>query len=86
VHDSDALLPVIAQPLVEQDVLLLCNIRGVTYPEGLGLVEHLVLNSLLLDLLGLLLIVLVLVSLLFLGSSHLIFDLLLGAVSVNVMT
>ena len=68
------LFPVVGQALVERGVLLLGDIRGVTRPDWLGLVELLVLNGLLLDLLGLLLLLLVLVDLLDLGLLLVVLD------------
>ena len=55
------LLPVVSQALVERSVLLRGNLRRVARPDGLRLVELLVLNGLLLDLLGLLLLILLLI-------------------------
>lgn len=59
--DSEVVLPVVRQALVERAVLLLSDLGGVARPDGLGLVELLVLNGRLLDLLGLLLLLLLLV-------------------------
>jgi hypothetical protein len=72
-------LPVVGQRLVERTVLLLGDIAGVASPDGLGLVELLVDNLLLLDLLGLLLVlILVLIDLFDLGlfAVFVILDLL----------
>lgn len=52
--DSEVLLPVVGQALVEGGVLLLGDLLRVTRPDGLRLVELLVLDLLLLDLLRLL--------------------------------
>ena len=54
-------LPVVRQTLVEGGVLLLSDLRGVTRPDRLRLVELLVLNGRLLDLLSLLLLLLLLI-------------------------
>ena len=54
VLDSEVLLPVVGQALVEGSVLLLGDLLRVTRPDGLRLVELLVLDLLLLDLLRLL--------------------------------
>ena len=70
------LLPVVRQALVERGVLLGSDVRGVTGPDGLCLVELLVLDGLLLDLLGLLLLLFVLVD---------FFDLRLLAVLVRLL-
>lgn len=72
VLDSEVVLPVVGERLVEGTVLLLGDVGGVTSPERLGLVELLVLDSLLLDLLGLLLLLLILVDFLDLGLVLLI--------------
>ena len=60
--DSQVVFPIVGQALVEGRVLLWSDITGVASPERLGLVELLVLNSLLLDFLGLLLLLLILVD------------------------
>ena len=60
-------LPVVAEPLLERAILPRGDVGGVASPDGLGLVEFLVLDSLLLDRLGLLLLVLLIVDLLDLG-------------------
>ena len=73
--DGEVVLPIVGQALVERSVLLLGDLRGVARPDGLRLVELLVLDGLLLDLLGLLLLVLLVVDLLDLG---LLLVLLLG--------
>ena len=66
--DGEVVLPIVGQALVERSVLLLGDLRGVARPDGLRLVELLVLNLLLLDLLGLLLLLfLLLIDLLNLG-------------------
>ena len=65
--DSEVVLPIVSQALVERPVLLVRDVRGVASPDGLGLVELLVLDSLLLDLLGLLWLVLLVLDLLNLG-------------------
>jgi hypothetical protein len=68
VLNGEVLLPVVGQALVERGVLLSSDVRGVTSPDGLRLVELLVFNSLFLDLLGLLiLLVLLIVDFLNLG-------------------
>ena len=59
--DGEVVLPVVSQALVESGILLLGDLGGVASPDGLRLVELLVLNRLLLDLLGLLLLLLFLV-------------------------
>ena len=59
--DGKVLLPVVRQALVERSVLLSSDFRGVAGPDGLGLVQLLVLDGLLLDLLGLLLLFLLLI-------------------------
>ena len=56
VLDSQVVLPVIGQALVERPVLFWLDVVGVTGPDGLRLVELFVLNLLLLDLLLLLLV------------------------------
>ena len=56
--DSEVFFPVVRQALVEGTIFLLCDIRRVTRPDRLRLVEFLVLNLLLLDLLGLFLLLL----------------------------
>ena len=61
VLDSKVVLPVVRQALVEVGVLLLGDVLRVARPDGLGLVELLVLNLLLLDLLGLLVLLLLLI-------------------------
>ena len=61
VLDGEVILPVVGQALVERSVLVGGDVGGVTRPDGLGLVELLVLHLLLLDLLRLLLLGLVLV-------------------------
>ena len=62
VFDGKMVLPVVGQALVEGRVLLWSDITRVASPERLGLVELLVLNGLLLDLLGLLLLLFILVN------------------------
>ena len=54
VLDGKVLLPVVGQALVESSVLLLGDLLRVTRPDGLRLVELLVLDLLLLNLLRLL--------------------------------
>ena len=76
VLDGKVLLPVVGQALVEGGVLLGGDLGGVARPDGLGLVELLVLDGLLLDLLGLFLLLLLLVLNLF--DLRLIFRLLLS--------
>merc|ERR1712137_1087573 len=61
VLDGKVVLPVVAKRLVECTVLLLGDLSGVASPDGLGLVELLLLDLALLDLLGLLLVILLLV-------------------------
>ena len=51
----EVVLPVVGERLVERRVFLLRDVRRVARPEGLGLVELLLLGRRLLDLLGLLL-------------------------------
>ena len=48
--------PVVRQTFVERTILLGRDVRRVARPDGLGLVKLLVLDGLLLDLLGLLLL------------------------------
>ena len=60
--DSKMLFPIVGKALVERGVLLWSDFTGVASPERLGLVELLVLNGLLLDLLGLLLLLFILVN------------------------
>ena len=67
VLDSKVLLPVVRQALVERSVLLRRDILRIARPDGLRLVQLLILDSLLLDLLRLLLLVLLVVDLLNLG-------------------
>ena len=77
--DGKVVLPVVRQALVEGGVLLLGDVLRVARPDGLGLVELLVLNLLLLDLLGLLvLLLLLIVDLLDLGLVFALLLLLLG--------
>merc|ERR1719506_301282 len=64
VLDSEVILPVVANVLVEGGVLLLGDLLGVTHPERLLFVHKLPLVGHLLDLLSLLLLLLVLVNLL----------------------
>jgi hypothetical protein len=82
VLDGKVVLPVVGERLVERRVLLGGDVLGVSSPEGLGLVELLVLNSNLLNLLGLLLLGLVLVldllNLVLLLDLLLLFDVLRG--------
>ena len=59
--DSEVILPVVGQALVERSILLLGDLGGVARPDGLRLVELLGRHLLLLDLLRLLLLGLVLV-------------------------
>ena len=59
--DGEVLFPVIGQALVERAILVSSDILGVPRPDGLCLVELLVLNFNLLDLLLLLRLVLVVV-------------------------
>ena len=61
VLDGGVVLPMIGERLVKGAVLILGDVCGVARPDGLGLVELLVLGGLLLDLLGLLGLVLVLI-------------------------
>ncbi|KUI71639.1 hypothetical protein VM1G_11779 [Cytospora mali] len=60
VLDSKVVLPVVRQGLVEGSILLLVDVGGVASPDGLLLVELLLLDCRLLDLLGLLLLLLLL--------------------------
>lgn len=60
------ILPVVGETLVEFTVLLVCDVVRVPGPDGLGLVQLLLVNVLLLDLLRLLLVLGVLV---FLGAN-----------------
>lgn len=87
VLDGEMFLPVVGQTFVERAVLLGGNLGGVARPDRLGLVELLVLNGLLLNLLGLLLLVLFIVDLfdfglflvlLLLDGFFLVLDLLFG--------
>ncbi|KAI6776272.1 hypothetical protein HG530_000217 [Fusarium avenaceum] len=90
VLDSKVVLPIVGERLVEGSVLLLVDVLGVASPDGLLLVELLLLDLSLLDLLGLgLLLLLLVIDLLDLGllvitllgdllSGLLIRDLLLG--------
>ena len=84
VLDGEVLLPVVRQALVEGGVLLLGDLLGVARPDGLSLVELLVLNGLLLDLLRLLGLFLLLVDFLDLGLLVVLL-LLLGIVILNVL-
>ena len=59
--DTEVVLPVVGEGLVEGGVLLSGDISGVAGPDGLGLVKLLLLNLGLLDGLGLLLLLLLLV-------------------------
>ena len=63
VLDGEVVFPVVAETLVERSVLFGSDVAGVAGPDGLHLVELLVLNCLLLDLLGLLLLLFILVNL-----------------------
>jgi len=63
VLDSEVVLPVVGERLVEGGVLLLGDVGRVASPDGLGLVELLLLDLGLLDLLGLLLLLLLLLLL-----------------------
>ena len=73
VLDGQVVLPVVGERLVEGGVLLLGDVGGVASPDGLGLVQLLLLDLALLDGLGLLLLLLlVLVDLLDLGLLLLI--------------
>ncbi len=54
--DSQVILPVVGQTLVKLAVLLICDVVGVPGPDGLGLVQLLLVDVLLLDLLCLLLV------------------------------
>ena len=60
--DSQVVFPIVGQALIEGRVLLWSDITRVASPERLGLVQLLVLNGLLLDLLGLLLLLFILVN------------------------
>ena len=62
VLDSQVVFPIVGQALIEGRVLLGSDITRVASPERLGLVQLLVLNGLLLDLLGLLLLLFILVN------------------------
>ena len=75
VLDGKVVLPVVRQALVEGGVLLLGDVLRVARPDGLCLVQLLILDGLLLDLLRLLFLVLLLVNLFDLG---LIFRLLIS--------
>jgi hypothetical protein len=66
VLDSEVVLPVVGQALVEGGVVLSADIGGIASPDGLGLVKLFVGRLLLFDLL----------SLLLLGLVFLIFDFL----------
>lgn len=61
--DGKVVFPVVGETLVEGTVLLGRDVRGVTRPDGLRLVELLVGGLLLLDLLGLLVLGLVILVL-----------------------
>ena len=77
-------LPVVAEALVEGTIFLRSDVAGVAGPEGLGLVELLILNSLLLNgllLLGLLFL-LIFVDFLNLG---LLLVFLLGLLFLNLL-
>ncbi|KAG2005182.1 hypothetical protein GB937_009016 [Aspergillus fischeri] len=79
VLDSEMVLPVVGEGLVEGGILLLGDVGRVASPDGLGLVELLLLDLALLDSLGLLLLLLLLlllVDLLDLGLLLLILFLL----------
>lgn len=78
--DTQVVLPVVGEGLVEGGVLLGGDVSGVASPDGLGLVELLLLDLGLLDGLGLLLLLLlILIDLLDLGLLLLV--LLLGLLS-----
>ena len=82
--DGEVFLPVVGQALVERCILLLSNLGGVASPDGLRLVELLILNSLLLNsllLLGLLFL-LIFVDFLNLG---LLLVFLLGLLLLNLL-
>ena len=89
--DSEVLLPVVSQALVEGGVLLLGDLLRVTRPDGLRLVELLILDLLLLDLLCLLGLLLVidlldlglLFTLIFLRLCLIILDLLQWAATLT---
>ena len=84
VLDCEVILPVVAEALVEGTIFLRGDVAGVTGPEGLGLVELLILNSLLLNgllLLGLLFL-LIFVDFLNLG---LLLVFLLGLLFLNLL-
>ena len=84
VFDGKVVLPVIRQALIESSILLGSDIGGVTSPDGLRLVELLVLDLLLLNLLRLLGLLLVidlldlglLLALVLLGLCLIVLDLL----------
>ena len=67
VLDRKMVFPLVGQTLVERALFFGSDVGGIAGPDGLGLVELLVLDRLLLDLLRLLLLVLVLVNFLDLG-------------------
>lgn len=56
--DSKVILPIVGERLIKGSVLLAVDVGGVTSPDGLGLIEFLLLLLELLDLLGLLLLLL----------------------------
>lgn len=77
VLDSEVLLPIVGQALVECTVFLWGDVGGVASPEGLGLVELLVGDFLLLDLLLLLILLLFVVLDLFNLSLRVVLHFLL---------
>jgi len=91
VLDTEVVLPVVAERLVERTVLLLADVGGVAGPDGLGLVELLFLDLALLDLLGLLLLLLVLIvdlldlGLLLVTLLGLLLSLLIGDLSLGLL-
>jgi hypothetical protein len=78
VLDSEVVLPVVAEGLVEGSILLLGDVLRVASPDGLLLVELLLLNGSLLDLLGLRLLLLVLLLIVNLLDAGLLFVALLS--------
>jgi hypothetical protein len=78
VFDGEVLLPVVAKGLVECAILLGGDVVGIASPNGLGLVENVILLNGLLDLLlGLVLLVVLVIDLLDLGLVAILRGLLL---------
>lgn len=85
VLDGEVVLPVVGQRLVESSVLLLADVGGVASPDGLLLVELLLLNLGLLDLLGLGLLLLALLLIIDLLNLGLLVVTLLGGLSLSIL-